>query len=157
MGEIMVPERILITREEDYHTDQIGQYGDRNQFMAFVVATVPRIGESKDWGLQKRWYAVLHTFDKDGTHLETQTWFSGTTAEGERGAIERAEAKLEEMLSELGPIKLGDVNVKLFQTEVDGQTFGLVDASEPDEDYESIHLLPNDLAFFEPWDGTYDT
>ncbi len=153
----MIPERILIAREEDYHTDQMGQYGDGNQFMAFVVATLNPIPGVKDWHKYKRWHAVLHTFDADGTHLETQTWFAGTTADGERGVIEKAEAKLEDMLRELGPIKLGDVNVKLFQVEVDGRTFGLVDASDPDDEYESIHLLPNDLAFFEPWDGLYDT
>ncbi len=153
----MVPERILIVREKGYHTDQIGQYGNGNQLMAFVVATVPRIGESKYRGLQPRWYAVLHTFDRVGSHLDTQTWFAGTTTEGERGAIERAEAKLEEMLKQLGPIRFKDVKIKLFQVEVDGQTFGLVDASEPEAEYESIHLLPNDLAFFEPWDGLYDT
>jgi hypothetical protein len=153
----MVPERILIIREEDYHTDQIGQYGDGHQFMAFVTASLNPIPGVKDWQQYKRWYAVLHTFEADGTHLETQTWFAGTTADGEREVIGRAEAKLEEMLNKLGPVRLGDVNVKLFQVEVDGRTFGLVDASEPEEDYESIHLLPNDLAFFEPWDGLYDT
>jgi hypothetical protein len=153
----MVPERILILREEDYHTDQIGKYGDGNQFMAFVTASLPPIPGLKDWQRHKRWYAVLHTFDAEGAHLGTRAWFAGTTAEGERAVIERAETRLEEMLTSLGPIEFEDVNVKLFQVEVDAQPFGLVDASEPDEDYQAIHLLPNDLAFFEPWDGTYDT
>ena len=144
----MVPERILILREEDYHTDQIGKYGDGNQFMAFVTATLPQTPGLKDWQWHKRWYAVLHTFDTDGAHLDTRTWFAGTTAKGERDAIERAETKLEEMLTSLGSIRFEDVNIELFQVEVDGQIFGLVDASEPEEDYESIHLLPNDLAFF---------
>jgi hypothetical protein len=153
----MIPERILIIREKGYRTDQIGQYGDGKQFMAFVTGSLPSIPGLKDWQLHKRWYAVLHTFEADGTHLETQAWLAGVTADGEREVIGRAEAKLEEMLNQLGPIRLGDVRIKLFQVEVDGRTFGLVDASEPDEDYESIHLLPNDLAFFEPWDGTYDT
>jgi len=61
------------------------------------------------------------------------------------------------MIRSLGNVRYGHVRVQRFQVEIDGQTFGLVDASEPEEDYESIHLLPNDLAFFPPWDGTYDT
>ena len=61
------------------------------------------------------------------------------------------------MIARLGPVEYGEVHVCLFQVVVDGETFGLVDASEPEEGYESIHLLPNDLAFFEPWDGLYDT
>jgi formate hydrogenlyase regulatory protein HycA len=54
-------------------------------------------------------------------------------------------------------VTYGNVKVGLFQVQIDGHTFGLVDASVPEEGYVSIHLLPNDLAFFEPWDGTYDT
>ena len=57
----------------------------------------------------------------------------------------------------LGKVQYGDVKISLFQVQIDGHTFGLVDASEPEEGYLSIHLLPDDLAFFEPWDGTYDT
>ena len=44
-----------------------------------------------------------------------------------------------------------------FSVQVDGFRFGLVDASKPDEDYESVHLLPNDFAFFAPWNGEFDT
>jgi formate hydrogenlyase regulatory protein HycA len=100
---------------------------------------------------------VLHTFDKKGKHLNTEAWFAGTTASGERKAVEKAQAKLDEMVAALGKAKYGNIKVGLFQVQIDGHTFGLVDASEPDEGYESIHLLPNDLAFFKPWDGNYDT
>jgi formate hydrogenlyase regulatory protein HycA len=71
--------------------------------------------------------------------------------------VERAEARLTEMIVALGKVRYANVEVGLFQVQIDGHTFGLVDASEPNEGYESIHLLPNDLAFFAPWDGTYDT
>jgi formate hydrogenlyase regulatory protein HycA len=151
-----VPQTIKVLREEGYHTDQVGKYGGGNQFMAFVTATLP-MPLPEDWQARKRWYAVLHTFDKKGNHLNTKAWFAGTTASGERQAVERAEARLAEMIVALGTVRYGDVKVGLFQVQIDGHTFGLVDASEPDEGYESIHLLPNDLAFFAPWDGTYDT
>jgi formate hydrogenlyase regulatory protein HycA len=149
-----VPQIIKIVREEGYHTDQIGKYGAGNQFMAFVTATLPL---PKSRGAEKRWYAVLHTFDKKGKHLGTEAWFAGTTASGEREAVEIAQARLAEMIAALGKVKYGNVKVGLFQVKIDGHVFGLVDASEPDEDYESIHLLPNQLAFFAPWDGMYDT
>ena len=124
--------------------------------MGFVTATLPE-PLPRDWEKHKRWYAVLHTFDRKGKHLNTEAWFAGTTAGGERKAVEKAQAKLDQMIVALGKVKYGDVKVGLFQVQIDGHTFGLVDASEPEEDYVSIHLLPNDLAFFEPWDGTYDT
>lgn len=151
-----VPKSIKIAREEGYHTDRIGKYGDGNQFMGFVTATLP-MPLPKDWQSKKRWYAVLHTFDKKGNHLNTEGWFAGTTASGERKAVDKAQAKLDQMITALGKVKYGNIKVGLFQVQIDNHTFGLVDASEPDEDYESIHLLPNDLAFFAPWDGTYDT
>jgi len=153
---VAVPKSIKIAREEGYHTDRIGKYGDGNQFMGFVIATVPT-PVPKDRQTNKRWYAVLHTFDKKGKHLNTEAWFAGTAASSERAAVEKAQAKLEQMIAALGKVKYGNVEVGLFQVEIDGHTFGLVDASEPEEGYESIHLLPNDLAFFEPWDGPYDT
>jgi len=151
-----VPRKIRILREPGYHTDQIGKYGDGQQFMGFVTATLPT-PLPDDGEPQKRWYAVLHTFDKHGTHQHTEAWFAGTTSEGERRVVESAETRLAEMIRSLGNVRYGHVRVQRFQVEIDGQTFGLVDASEPEEDYESIHLLPNDLAFFPPWDGTYDT
>jgi len=150
------PQSIKIRREEGYHTDCIGKYGDGSQFMGFVTATLP-IPLPKNWQAKKRWYAVLHTFDKKGKHLNTEAWFAGTTASGERDAIEKARTRLDEMVSALGEVKYGNIKVGLFQVQIDGHTFGLVDASEPEEGYQSIHLLPNDLAFFAPWDGTYDT
>ncbi len=151
-----VPKAIKIVREEGYHTDQIGKYADGSQFMGFVTATLPTPLPT-DWQEHKRWYAVLHTFDKQGKHRHTEAWFAGTSASSERVAIQNAEAKLAQLIAGLGPVKYGNVKVGLFQVQIDGHTFGLVDASKPEEDYESIHLLPNDLAFFAPWDGTYDT
>jgi formate hydrogenlyase regulatory protein HycA len=127
--------------------------------MWFVVASLP-MDEHRTpdgWQKHKRWHAVLHTFDATGKHLHSEVWTAGTTADGERQVIERAKGRLSEMLNELGPIKFCDVKISLFRVEVEGRAFGLVDASEPAEGYESIHLVPNDLAFFKPWDGNYDT
>jgi hypothetical protein len=151
-----VPKTIKIRREKGYHTDRIGKYGDGKQFMGFVTAASESPSD-EDAETPMYWYAVLHTFDKKGKHLHTEAWCAGTTAGGDRGAVEKAQARLDEMISALGKVKYGDVKVGLFQVLIDGHTFGLVDASVPAEDYESIRLLPNDLAFFKPWDGTYDT
>jgi formate hydrogenlyase regulatory protein HycA len=128
--------------------------------MAFVVASMPLEGlrlSDAGWQKHKQWHAVLHTFDSRGRHLNTDVWTAGTTADGEARVIEQARDRLSQMLASLGPVKYCDVKVSLFRVEIEGREFGLIDASEPDEGYESIHLLPNDLAFFEPWDGTYDT
>jgi formate hydrogenlyase regulatory protein HycA len=150
-----VPIAIPIVREAGYHTDQIGTHAG-GQFMGFVTATLP-VPTPADWSSHRRWYAVLHTFDAEGRHMQTDAVFMGTTADGEQDVVHRAERQLAKMIASLGEITYADVKVGLFQVNVEGSVFGLVDASEPEEGYESIHLLPNDLAFFAPWDGTYDT
>lgn len=151
-----VPKRIRIQREADYHTHHLGNFRGCHQFMGFITATLP-IPLPRDWQEHKRWYAVLHQFDPWGVHLSTEAWFAGTTADGEEQVIDRARDKLNEMIGALGKITYCDVDVELFQVTIDGHVFGLVDASDPDEEIERIDLLPNDLAFFEPWDGSYDT
>jgi formate hydrogenlyase regulatory protein HycA len=153
---VAIPKSIKVAREKGYHTDRIGKCGDGKQFMGFVVAAIPSPLPRNRRALE-RWYAVLHTFDKKGKHLNTEAWFAGTSTGGDREAIDKAQARLDKMIAALGKVKYGDVKVGLFKVEIDGHTFGLVDASEPDEDYERVQLLPNDLVFFEPWDGSYDT
>lgn len=154
-----VPETIRIARIPDFYTDKIGRTADGRQFMAFVVASLPEDVRRtrEDWQKQKRWHAVLHKFDLQGKHLHSEIETTGTTAHGEQAAIERARSGLAEMVKTLGKVKYCDVRVSLFRVEVDGRVFGLVDASEPEENYESIWLVPNNLAFFSPWDGSYDT
>src|SRR5262245_34457140 len=133
-----VPQVIKIVREEGYHTDRIGKYGQGKQFMGFVTAVLPT-PLPKNRRSKERWYAVLHTFDKKGRHLNTEAWCAGTTASGEREAVEKAQTRLDKMIAALGKVTYGNVKVGLFQVQIDGHTFGLVDASEPDEGYESIH------------------
>ena len=150
-----IPSKIKIQRIPDYYTKTIGSYED-GQFMALITATLP-LPIPKDWEYQKRWYSVLHTFTKDGRHIKTDAWFAGTESEGYEEVLIRARTKRDEMIASLKGLKLCDVEIELFSVQIDGFTFGLVDASVPEDDYESVHLLPNDFAFFAPWDGLFDT
>lgn len=152
-----IPELIPIRYEPDFYTRFIGKFGRGRQFMAFVVATLPT-PPPPDWENHKRWYAVLHTFDATGNHLATDAWFAGVTADGEEQVAERAQQKRAEMLSGLGQYRLCDIKVRLFSVMIDGQVFGLVDSSEPEEGFEDrVTLEPNDFLFTTPWDGSYDT
>jgi hypothetical protein len=154
-----VPNKIKIERAEGYRTDTIGVCQDGRQFMAFVTASLPleKFRDPGGWQRHKLWHAVLHTFDADGTHLNTEVWTAGSTADGEREVVARAEERLTELLMSLGVVTYKDVTVSLFCTEIEGREFGLIDVSEPQENYEAIDLIPNDLRFFSPWDGTYST
>jgi len=153
---VAIPDRIPIVHEPDYRTDTIGSYAD-GQFLATVVAGFAKaVIPEGDFERHKRWYAVLHRFDHDGHHTGSDIWFSGTTADGERAVIDRAESHLRGWLDRLPGLIFGDIAVRLFRLEVDGIVFGLVD--ESDEEYgEHVELYPDELGFYEPWNGLYDT
>lgn len=111
-----IPDKIKINRFEGYHTDCQGSYGGGNQFMALVVATLPE-PFPQDWQRHKWWYAVMHTFDADGNHLNTEARFAGVTADGEKQVCERAWVWVEEMLAGLGPVEWTDIAVRQFSVE----------------------------------------
>jgi formate hydrogenlyase regulatory protein HycA len=150
-----IPKKIKIKRIEDFYTKCIGKHSE-GQFMAFITATLPT-PIPKDWERHKRWYTVLHTFNNVGRHIKTEAWFAGTSADGEEIVGKKARTKRDEMVATLKDVVFNDVEVELFSTVIDGFTFGLLNASKPDENYESIHLLPNDFAFFAPWNGEFET
>jgi hypothetical protein len=62
--------------------------------------------------------------------------------------------KLEEMIKKLGKTEFCDIEVKPFQTTIDGVVFGLV----PNDEYGSVDLQPSStISFQEPWDGEHYT
>ena len=151
-----VPNKIKIKREPDYHTHFIGKTEDGRQFMALVTATIPS-PVPEDWEQHKKWYAVFHSFDAEGRHLDTKAVCTGRTADGEDQVVEKAKAMREQMLAEVGKVSFEDIETELFSVTVDGFTFGLVDVSSVGEKVDRIDLLPNELTFSAPWNGEYVT
>jgi hypothetical protein len=161
-----IPEVIRVSREGGNYSSCMGDYdlhlGDgANQFWGRVVAfhTKPPEPRPANWYPEKRWYAVLHRFDAWGRHIGTDHWFAGVDRPW-GDAPELANAKLDEMVAAVGQVEYGDIEIRLFQVEIDGGTFGLVDVSQPDagpEFAERVAMEPGDLLFRAPWDGSYDT
>lgn len=147
------PEKIPIERIEDYHTHYLGKTETGIQFwgyLTFVWKVLPKDYKG-DWKDNRNEYAVLHLFDKEGNYMETKHWLGGTTNQVSDSVLY---AKLEEMVSKLGEVSYEDIEVKLFQTIIDGVTFGLI----PETEYGFIELEPNStIAFSKPWDGSYST
>jgi formate hydrogenlyase regulatory protein HycA len=144
--------------------------------MAFVTGAMPEAFERGErWDPEcrsaddyyrkyKGWYAVLHTFDADGNHLQTQARLGGMDSEGYSNACDGADAQLRELLNELrgqSP-KVGDIYIRPFDVEVDGVRHALVyETIQPEEGAEVIEcvmLWPRDIMFHPPWDsGEYST
>jgi hypothetical protein len=150
-----IPALVPIRRERFYRTRYIGRYDD-GQFFGSVTATLDDgAGASDDWLAHKRWYAVLHRFTADGAHTGSDIWFAGTSVE-ERESTRRAQKQLDAWISALPRRKFGDIAIGLFSVEAHGAVFGLVDQSA-EYGYDHAELLPDELGFNPPWDGTYDT
>lgn len=161
----MFPKQIPIKRKEKFYTHHVGAYAGGGQFMGFVVADIAE-SAGGSWQEQKRWYSVLYKFDDAGALVEHLAEFHGTSAEGEDEVVARALERLEQWLAELEGLRYCSVNIQLFRVEIDGRRFGLLTAEEvgyfdPDEDDDElrwrVHLWPNDLVFYPPWTGEYDT
>ncbi|GAO41404.1 hypothetical protein [Flavihumibacter petaseus] len=147
------PDKIPIERIENYHTHHLGRTADGRQFFGYVThvySILPKdvSGDPDDY---RNEYAILHLFDQDGNHLETKHWLGGTTKQ----VTDRMMfAHLAGMVEALGEIHYGNIIVRLFETEIDGVTFGLI----PETQFGFIELQPNStIAFAAPWDGSYDT
>lgn len=147
------PEKNPIERIEDYQTHYLGKTKTGLQFWGYstFVWTVLPENIQGDWKDYRNEYAILHLFDKEGNCIDTKHWLGGTT---NKVSDETLDLKLNEMGIKLGELEFCDIEVKLFQTSIDGEVFGLI----PHEESGFIELQPNStIAFSEPWDGSYFT
>lgn len=148
------PTILPIARMEDYHTHYLGQCSDGRLFWAyetfFYSKSLQEI-QNNEWKKYRKEYALLHTFDKAGNYLDTAYVYAGTSEE--TGGVP-LENEIEKLVATLGEVEYKDIEVKLFQTIIDGYVFGLV----ADEETGMIDLEPGSLiSFMEPWDGEYYT
>jgi formate hydrogenlyase regulatory protein HycA len=155
-----VPEVIPISYEPHGRAEAIGRYAD-GQFLGTVTYAFPRGYRPDDgWENEKRLFAVLHTFDAEGRHRDSEIWCAGTWAEqlrapdGEASILQRARVHLAKLLRSLPRRSYTDIAIRPFQLTVDGVLFGLVTGQ--DEEGGWAELYPDRLFFSPPWDGSYD-
>ena len=143
--------KLIAIDNDDHHASHVDRLPDGRQFF-LTTPFVPAAG-----GNPGREFVALYLFDRRGRLLETQIDDLGTRAELES---QRARSTFEQRLTELGPVEYGRIEVKPFEVERFGTTFGLA-ACPPEEagDEWAVETQPgNYMAFFEPWDsGEYDT
>src|SRR5688500_17134691 len=118
---MIIPERIPIARIEDYHTDCVGRTKDGNQFFGYHFRVFPKEFTFPEGvvGIERvnyfKEYVILFHFDSDGNYLSTDHWYAGLVSEtNDSILIDR----LEQMISDLGQIELGDIEVKPFETTI---------------------------------------
>ncbi len=146
-----VPARIPIAHD-DHHANRIGRLADGRQFFV-TTPFVPALGS--DAG---REFVAVYLFDTAGALLEARIDDLGVRSEVDDAA---AHALLEKRVAELGSLSYEDIEVQPFSLQRFGTAFGLI-PRPPDEDDDdgqwTVEMHPgNYMAFFEPWEGDYDT
>ncbi|KAB8185968.1 hypothetical protein [Microbispora catharanthi] len=154
-----IPDLIPISYEPDFHTDTIGTHAGGLFFggvcRGWPVAAYEEVGE---WPWRDEhgepmpgpWFAILHLFDHDGRHLSSEI---GPFADGAE-----ADQALQRMLACLQDVEYGDIAVRLFRVDAHDCVFGLIDETDRAEDGDGyVEYYPNQIGFYEPWDGSYDT
>ena len=137
--------KVFPITHDDYHADRIGKLPDGTQFF---VTTPFRPARGDDPGAE---FLAVFLFEPDGKFREAYIDDLGTRAEMDNDA---AQALLEKRMSQLEGAKFCDISVSPFSIEHDGTEFGFI----PEQETGGIELHPgNYMAFFEPWNGDYDT
>lgn len=146
------PSRLPIQRVEDYHTHYLGKCGDGRLFFGYeTFAVLQSYWESPPEEREEHRieFAVLYLFDNKGKFREVKYWSSKDRI----GTLNTSD-KLEVLVQSLGAVEYCDIEVELFETEIEGIKFGLI----PNEEAESIDLQPSStISFQAPWDGEYYT
>ena len=144
-----IPETFPINHD-DYHAKHIGRTADGHQFF-LTTPFVPAVGDETGGE-----YIALFTFDEDGQLLDATIDDLGPRATLDKDAASKL---YEQRLASLGDVEFCDIRIAPFKTERFGIEFGLIPRECEDEDDEpAIEMQPgNYMAFFDPWDGDYDT
>ena len=130
---------------DDYHADRIGRLPDGTQFF---VTTPFRPACGDDAGAE---YLAVFLFEANGDFREARIDDFGSRSTMDKDV---ALTRLGERMSELVGAKFCDIEIAPFSVDYEGTQFGFI----PQDETGGIELHPgNSMAFFEPWDGYYDT
>ena len=135
---------------DDYHAKHIGRTADGRQFF-LTTPFVPALGNETGGE-----FIALFMFDAKGKLLDTTIDNLGPRATLDKDAASKL---YEQRLPSLGNVKFCNIRIAPFKTERFGIEFGLIPREcEDEEDEPAIEMQPgNYMAFFDPWDGDYDT
>ncbi len=140
---------IKIKRKPNDHTHYIGQLDNGNQFMA-LEAFFHKLPITSDWQRTRKEFVVFHLFDKDGKHLSSKHQFVGITADIDGRELN---TDIENLMVGMGHGVFTDIRIQPFSVSIDEFEYGFI---KDDENYCFI-LEPNDLSFYAPFDGEYES
>lgn len=150
-GAKRIPKLIPI-QHVDGNTPCMGTFRN-GQFWGLTVEGFRSPQEETRADQNKYVYSVLHIFDRAGKHVETN--YEKILLENSRQTFEMADTKLKCMLDAYAPYNFGDIKIELFEKNIDGMTFGLI--NESDEEEAKVEMAPEGYMLCPPWTGYFDT
>src|ERR1043166_6970259 len=119
------PPKLIAIDHDDYHASHVGCTADGGQFF-LTTPFVPAMS-----GNAGREFVALFLFNAKGQFREARIDDLGARAAFDE---ERARSVFEQRLAELGPVNYCRIEVRPFQVERFGTTFGLVPRPPEEED-----------------------
>lgn len=151
-SESEIPKRIPIIQKENYHTHYLGKTNNGKLFFGTETFVHKKLYWEVKPELQSQNridFAILYLFDNNGKFIEFKYW--STEIDNER---HKTSEKLEKMVTNLGEVKLCNIEIETFEVNINGIKCGLI----PNKEFKSIDLFPsNTISFQEPWNGEYYT
>jgi hypothetical protein len=147
----LVPDRLLMVPDE-WDTEMVGTAEDGRRFF---------LTQPFDPGVAE--YAAIFYWNADGSYNSIVVEDLGPREELDKATSDAAIAKLK---AQLGNYTIEQISVAPFSEKHDGIDFGLVpysgedpaDLGMSDTDPAWVSVLPGDyIAYYWPWDGSYDT
>ena len=133
-------------RHDDYHAQHIGKMKNGNQFFL----TAPFIPARNTPGCE---FIAMYIFDKSGALINHEIENLGPRSTIDKDVAQKIYIK---MLDDLGDVEFSDIMIEPFSIKAHDTEFGLI-KRDPSEGLALVLLPGNYMAFFEPWDGYYDT
>lgn len=135
---------------DDYHASYVGGTWNNQQFF-LTQPFVPAVN-----GNAGREFLALYLFDVNGVLLEARIDDLGARLQVDFDSVQ---ARTQSRLLELGKITFGSIKVAPFRVMRFGVEFGLIPRPpESEEDEWWVIVEPgNYMAFYPPWNGSYDT
>lgn len=142
-----LPPRFVRINHDDYHAQYVGKVSDGSQFF-LTHPFAPEPGDKPGGS-----YIALYIFDEFGILTEARIEQQGEVTQTQVAALTQL------WLDSLGEYRFADINVAPFCVEKYDRQFGLIFDPEDEEELGSwVTVQPGDnMAFYPPWDGEYDT
>jgi len=139
---------IKINRLEGGHTHFVGRFENGQQFMLLEVY-FDEGPMTANWKYTRKEFVVLHIFDSEGKHMESNHRSAGLTIDLDGRTLG---PEMEFLMNGRGKAFFNSIAILPFEISLDGFDYGFI----KDHEAYCFTILPNEISFSAPFEGKYD-